>query len=286
LRFPIEKARGLGKMGCRVIMSTDRSSPLPHGDANAMSANRNLDRFLEQWPYEPGSVKVRIVSGDDGREVLQMRVDMGILQLEIDGRPDGERPHGFESYYDYLVSEELRDEDFVLNEDQCVEVDREFVQFYHRRVCWLTLREFQRAVEDADHTLSMMDLCSDHSPDEHWAISHEQYRPFVLFHRIQAAALDKLELRSPEVAVEELNKGLEQLRELFAEHDAEEQFDEDELVVRLVQLRESLRSHYHVGRTLEERLEEAVAKEEYELAAQLRDELAQRRTRSRGSSMP
>jgi len=249
--------------------------------SSEMSANKNLDGFLEQWPYEPGSVKVRVVQGDDGRDVLQMRVDMGILQLEIEGRPDGEHPHGFESYYDYLLSEELRDADFLLNEEQCIEVDREFAQFYHRRVCWLTLREFRRAVEDAEHTLGLMDLCNDHSPDDQWAISHEQYRPFVLFHRIQAAALEELEGQAPEAAVEELNRGLEQLHDLFAEHDAEEYFEEDELVVRLVELRESLRDHYHVGRTLQERLQDAVAREQYELAAKLRDELAHRRTQSR-----
>ena len=30
-----------------------------------------------------------------------------------------------------------------MTEEQCQEVDREFVQFYHRRVCWLTLREYR-----------------------------------------------------------------------------------------------------------------------------------------------
>jgi hypothetical protein len=248
-----------------------------------MSVKKNLDRLLEQWPYEPDSVKVRVVQGDNGRDVIQMRVDMGILQMEIDGRPDGNRPFGFESFYDYLLGEALLNEDFELSDEQCAEVDREFVQFYHRRVCWLTLRAFDRAVEDADHTLAMMDFCMDHSPDEQWTISHEQYRPFVLFHRIQACALAKLEAQAPEAAIEELNKGLEQLRELFAEHDAEEYFEEDGLVVRLVELRESLRSHYRVGRTLEERLQEAVATEQYELAAKLRDEMARRRARPHAS---
>ncbi|MCL4204659.1 MAG: UvrB/UvrC motif-containing protein [Pirellulaceae bacterium] len=248
-----------------------------------MAVKKNLDRLLEQWPFEPDSVKVRVVQGDDGRDVIQMRVDMGILQMEIDGRPDGNRPFGFESFYDYLLSEELQNEDFELSEEQCAEVDREFVQYYHRRVCWLTLRAFDRAVEDADHTLAMMDFCMEHSPDEQWTISHEQYRPFVLFHRIQASALGKLEAQAPEAAIEELNKGLDRLRGLFAEHDAEEYFEEDGLVVRLVELRESLRSHYRIGRTLEERLQEAVAKEQYELAAKLRDEMARRRSRPHAS---
>jgi hypothetical protein len=248
-----------------------------------MSAKKNLDRLLARWPYEPDSVKVRVVQGDDGRDVLQMRVDMGILQMEIEGRPDGARPHGFASYFEYLLSEEFLQDDFELSEEQCAEVDREFVQFYHRRVCWLTLRAFDRAVKDADHTLSLMDFCLDHSPDEHWIMSQEQYRPFVMFHRIQAAALSKLERQAPEAAIGELNRGLDELRELFAEHDAEEYFEEDGLVVRLVELRESLRSHYHIGRTLEERLQEAVAQEQYELAAKLRDEMARRRARPHAS---
>ena len=43
---------------------------------------------------------------------------------------------------------------------------------------------------------------------------------------------------------------------------------------RLTQLRESLRREYGVGRTLHEQLADAVAAEEYELAARIRDELA------------
>jgi hypothetical protein len=248
-----------------------------------MALKKNLDRLLVQWPYEPESVKVRVVQGDDGRDVIQMRVDMGILQMEIEGRPDGTRPFGFRSFYDYLLSEELHDDEFELSEEQCAEVDREFVQFYHRRVCWLALRAFDRAVEDADHTLALMDLCLEHSPDDQWVLAQEQYRPFVLFHRTQASALAKLEIQAPESAIEELNRGLDQIRELFVEHDAEEYFEEDGLVVRLVELRESLRTHYHIGRTLEERLREAVDREQYELAARLRDEMARRRARPHAS---
>jgi len=244
-----------------------------------MSRRQSIDRILEDWAYDPGTINVRLVRGDDDREVIQMRIDMGLLQLETTGRPDGDHPHGYETYYDYLVSRAFRDDEFELSEEQCLEADREFVQFYHRRMCWLALRRYSRAVADADHTLILMDFCADHSPDEDWTMSHEQYRPFVLFHRIQAAALEQLDQQSGEAAVHTINVGLEQLRDLFAEHDAEEIFEESELAVRLNELRESVRDQYHVGRTLQERLQDAVACEQYELAAQLRDELARRQTR-------
>ncbi len=199
------------------------------------------------------------------------------MQLEVEGRPDGTRPHGEESFYDFLVSQSLLEgDDLVLTDEQCTEVDREFVQFYHRRICWLKLQEYRQAVADADHTLGLMDFCVKHSPDENWTVSHEQYRPFVMFHRIQAAALAELEDSGPEAAVHQLNLGLKRLQQLFNDHDAEEQFEEDELVKRLTELRESLRREYSVGRTLHEQLADAVASEQYELAAQLRDELARR----------
>jgi protein-arginine kinase activator protein McsA len=48
------------------------------------------------------------------------------------------------------------------------------------------------------------------------------------------------------------------------------------MVTRLVEMRESLRTEYKIGKTLDERLAEAVATEQYELAAKLRDELNRR----------
>jgi hypothetical protein len=239
---------------------------------------QHIDHILGDWAYDSETVSVRIVPGADGRDVIQMRVDMGILQIETTGRPDGLRPEGFETYYDYLVSQAVRQgEDFAMDEAQCAEADREFVQYYHRRICWLALRRFPEAVQDAEHTLAFMDFCRKHSPDEQWTLSHEQYRPFVLFHRTQAAALAELdEGTGPESAVQAINEGLDRMGKVFEEFDAEEHFEEDDLVSRLIELRESLRDHYNVGRTLQERLADAIASEEYELAASLRDELNRR----------
>jgi hypothetical protein len=135
-----------------------------------------------------------------------------------------------------------------------------------------------------------MDFCKRHSSDEQWTISHEQYRPFVLYHRTQAAALayinqdedtidgadDAEPVDTAEFAIDEVNYGLIKLRELFAEYDAEEQFDEDELVQRLTEFREGLREKYEVGQTAKEQLETAISDEDYEAAARLRDQLSKR----------
>jgi hypothetical protein len=143
-------------------------------------------------------------------------------------------------------------------------------------MCWLALRDVERAVADADHTLTMMDFAIAHCPNTQWTIGHEQYRPFVLFHRTQAAALMALEQAGADSAIAEINHGLQRLHSVFQEAEAEEQFDHDQQVVQLVRLKEWLRTEYHVGQTLDEQLAEAVAAEQYERAAQLRDQIARR----------
>jgi hypothetical protein len=243
-----------------------------------MAVRKDIDAILKGWSYQPGEIAARLIRATNGRQVLQLRIDMGVMQLEMTGRPDGERPHGFETYLDYLLAESLHaGTDFRLSEEQCAEVDREFVQFYQRRICWLALREFQSAVTDADHSLALMSLARASSPNENWTLEHEQYRPFIQFHRTQAAALAAVDAEEPESAVEEINQGLESLRLLFEEFELAEKFEEDDLVGRLRELRESIREHYHLGRTLAERLADAIAREQFELAAHLRDELARRR---------
>ena len=105
-----------------------------------MARKTHIDHILKDWPYEPNSVSVRVIQGRDGRDVIQMRIEMGILQLEIEGRPDGDRPGGFDTYYAFLSDQAANDPKIVMTEEQCSEADREFVQFYNRRICWMAIR--------------------------------------------------------------------------------------------------------------------------------------------------
>lgn len=245
----------------------------------------DIDPVLRQWPFKPGVIAARLIHASDGREVLQMRIEMGLLQMEVVGRPDGDHPGGFDTCLEWLNERARTEGDaFALNAEQCIEIDREFLQFYHRRICFLALRQFARAVVDSDYALKLMDFVTAHSPNPQWTLSHEQYRPFVLFHRIQSSAMLELQESGPERAIETINQGLEQMRKVFAKFDAEEQFDQDELVRQLGDMKESLREEYRVGKTLAEQLADAVAAEEYERAARLRDDIAKRQARQ--SAMP
>jgi len=53
----------------------------------------DITQALRGWSFEPGQVNVRLIRGNDGKPKLQLRLDLGLLQMELDGRPDGKRPH-------------------------------------------------------------------------------------------------------------------------------------------------------------------------------------------------
>jgi hypothetical protein len=251
-------------------MTTGSDSPNKHEGEEALF----LDALLAEWPLNPKSLTVRQLQARNGRQVIQMRIEMGVLQLETEGRPGGDRPFGATTMLHY-IQDKLKDaaSDYILSEDECFECDREFIQFYHRRVCWLTLKEYDRAAADARHTLALMDLCRQHSPDDAWTVSHEQYRPFVIYHRVQAEAMSLLGSEDPGSAIHCINQAIVEVEEAFAAN-GDDETEREQLVARLEEMRETLRERFSVGRTLQEQLADAIQAEQYELAAKLRDALA------------
>jgi hypothetical protein len=163
-----------------------------------------------------------------------------------------------------------------MNPEQCQEADREFLQYYHRRLCWLTLRLYERAIADADHTLAFMDFVNRYAPDEEYALAHEQYRGFVHFHRAQAAAGLALERNDPERAIDELQAGIEHICAFYEKHSLHDRIEEDPMLRHLRDMQQQIRTMHQITATLKEQLAEAVAQEDYERAARLRDEIRRR----------
>src|SRR5438132_10302798 len=85
----------------------------------------DLDNLLKDWPHEPGQIKVRKIAGDDGAEKLQMRLDLGLIQMKMTGRPDGLRPFDCESLLEYhraKADERLAaGEAYVLSDEECTD---------------------------------------------------------------------------------------------------------------------------------------------------------------------
>ena len=93
----------------------------------------------------------------------------------------------------------------------------------------------------------------------------------MIFQRTQAAAALQVEKGCPGGAVDEIRAGLEKLRGFFAAFDMEEEMEEDGMVQHLRKVEQQLRQEYKIEATLQEQLEQAIADEDYEKAARLRD---------------
>jgi hypothetical protein len=250
---------------------------------------RDIDEALRDWPFDPGAGEIlaREVKARDGRSIVQVRVELGILQMEVEGRPDGARPHGFTTYLDFMrhrVASRGREaasgaSRWTMASDHCAESDREFVQFNQRRVAWLSLQRYDRALRDADHTLALMDFVARHGINEEYIAAHERLRGLVLFHRTQAAAALALERRRPDEAIEVVQEGSDRLvrhHQAWCEANDEDEIPDLPLIEQLRELEREIRRNFAVQKTLREQLDEAVAAEDYERAARLRDQIRAR----------
>ena len=241
----------------------------------------DLTRLLRSWTYEPGRVNARRITGRDGRPKLQIRIDLGVLQMEVEGRPDGRRPEGFESLLEYQRDRLQRyagqgggTEGFVLSPDECRALREEAVQYYHRYVALMALVDYEAVVRDTTRNLAVFDLCRQFAAEESDRAVLEQFRPYVIMVRARAEAERALAANGSREALAAIDRGLEEIRVIF-EQAGQGGFDQANEVQLLRGMRETLVPRLPVSQRMElhERLRAAVDAENYELAAVLRDEL-------------
>ena len=144
----------------------------------------DLNTILKDWPHENGNIKVRKIAGLDGREKLQLRVDLGVLQMEVAGRPDGRRPHNCESLLEYHQKRAIRaaakGETYELTPEQCAELQQEGIQYYHRYLSLFQINDFEGVVRDTQRNLDLFTFVSEHTDREEFSWSLQQFRPYVL----------------------------------------------------------------------------------------------------------
>ena len=262
-----------------------KKGPPPERPAKA-AASKDIAGVLKSWPYEPGTISVRKVSGLDGVPKLQMRLDLGLLQMELTGRPDGDRPHGHESLLDFH-EHELADHarrngtelGYQLTGEQCQSLREEAVMYYHRYLSLSVLEEFEGVVRDTGRNLRVLDICGKYAAEEQDRVAMEQYRPYLTMMNVRAAAQVHLEFKRFGEAARTVNDGLEQIREFYERFGQEELFEKsnEARVLRRFAREVQRKSPVDPVERLRRRLDRAVKDERYEEAAKLRDEIDRRR---------
>lgn len=230
--------------------------------------------MLREWSFDPRHT-MRMFTAEDGRLVLQVRLPLGIEQYELDGRPDGERPHGHETYLQFL-EEQLRrhivtrgsDAGFTVNTTDVAELQKEGVLFYSRYVLLYRLERYDMVLRDTEHNLRLCDLLEQYCPlgEERDAVL--QYRPFII--RINAAA------RAAAIQAGQLSGNVAAvLEDAIARIEALEPVDTPVFQLEVHRSIQHLRELVPAapGDALEEELERALQEENYEQAAVLRDRI-------------
>ena len=121
--------------------------------------SEDIQHLLDGWEFEPDQLQVRFITGDDGREKIQMRIDLGLIQLETTGRPDGERPEGHESLLDSYEAKAQeaaeRGSTFSLGPEACAQLMREGLQYYHRYLSAFHLERYDIVALDTLRNLRL-----------------------------------------------------------------------------------------------------------------------------------
>src|SRR5688500_8538958 len=195
------------------------------------SLSKDILPLLKGWDYEPGTINVRKINGSDGAPKLQMRLDLGLLQMEMTGRPDGVRPHGFESLLDYYETQ-LADHrrrngtelGFHLDGTQCQSLREEAVMYYHRYLSLFVLEDFMGVVRDTARNLRVLDLCGKFAADEQDQLVLEQYRPYITMMHARAQASIQFKEKRYGEALKTVQTGLTSIRQFFERFGQEEAY--------------------------------------------------------------
>lgn len=240
----------------------------------------DLSIITDGWTYdeEDEAENVRKVVGIDGADKVQVRIRNGLLQWEMDGRPDGTRPHDCPSMLEHC--RRLREEGDLdeLTVEAVEELVQELFDYYQRSQALFHLGDFSRVLADLEHCLGVLGILRDSVPQE--SFQFEQYRPGLLVDKARAGMLLEVQNGDLREAFVALNEGIRQVEEFYLEHELDEDIPESTERQVLIELRRSLRERHNVPlndrellRSLRLEQELAIHYEDYEMAARLRDKI-------------
>lgn len=245
---------------------------------------RDLRHILKDWEYEPGKISVRRILGNDGRDKIQTRIDLGLMQCNLDGRPDDDRPYGYESLLEYFearltdhVNRTGDDDGFLLSSSACRDLRHEGYLYYQRYLALFVLEDFERVARDTARNLRLMDFLARYAASEDDRMALDPQRPYLVMMYNRARALIALQKDESERALRIVDGAIYRVQGLLEELELSEPDEIDQQSE--IRLLEDLRARViaslpeNCPTKLEIDLSQAVAQEDFERAALLRDRL-------------
>jgi hypothetical protein len=267
---------------CITFRATGRG--LPHLLLDAVM-NEDIGQILENWPFDPEN-SIRKVIDPSGVEKIQVRVDQGafqgVLQMNLDGRPDGRRPHDADFAFDhYKDSQETHLEKegsldgFELSEEECQELFDESRRIYERYVFLLQIQDYDRVIRDTEQNMDLFRFVNTYAEREEDQGNLEKWWPYII--RIHGVARVMIAMQDDdfESAAEIIDEARERIKALD-QVDAEEfRIEKRRSVQALDDLEQELLSKRPLNLLdrLKKELGDAIDQEAFERAAKLRDRI-------------
>ena len=245
----------------------------------------DIGPLLRHWPYSQDN-SIRKIIDQDGTEKIQVRVDQGafqgILQMELDGRPDGRTPRNTPYVLDHFrnkleehIQKSETESGFQLSSKHSRELFDESRQIYERYVFLLQIQDYDRVIRDTERNMDMFRFINRYAATEKDRMNLEKWWPYVL--RIHAIARVMIATESEDYAsgINIIRDVLDKIKNLV-EVDAEEfAIEKKRSIKALTELLEELEQKRPLteAERLKKELLEAIDREEFERAAELRDKI-------------
>jgi hypothetical protein len=252
-----------------------------------MDQHLDLKDWLSDWPYDDVH-NVRIARGADGREIMHVRTPLGIEQYELEGRPDGQRPYGAESVFDHHLArlaaqkEAGKEDTFRLSRDECAELFDEGVLFYHRYLHLFQLEDWKRTARDTARNLLLFDFVNRYAKRQEDRLQLEQWRPYILRMNAAAEAMVCSEAKDYEAARRIIRQGISRIESLPEMDNPTFVFERKRSLEALQGLAAEIEKKRPLSKLeeLNRELHQAVSAQEFERAAELRDQIRALRNQS------
>lgn len=227
----------------------------------------DIREILARWSWERDGPRARVFWGADGVERLQVRLEAGLLQYEGVGRPDGLRPEGFESAWDAARAKEGK------VGPEAADALRHEAQLFHQRAsAWFLLGAFDRAAADCARNASAMQWLVENALPEIDPTPLQSIHLAAILLQARAEATGCARRGDTQGALAAIDRALGRMQHFQREGDAG-----STEAAMLRALRDAFIPKLPSSQRadLEQRLREAVRRENFALASILRDELRQ-----------
>ena len=256
-----------------------------------MDEGIDLRDVLRDWEFDPQH-NIRVLRAENGREIMQVRLPLGVEQYEMDGRPDGRRPHNCESALDFYLERHGRPTaeghpgEFTLGAAECAELMEEGTLYYYRYLHLFQIGDWKRTVRDTTRNIVLFDFLKQHAERPEGRVAMEKWRPYLLRMNGVSQAMIELGKKNYGRAMDIVQQAMQAIRGLPEIEDEAFRFERqrsldalDALVAQIAKSRPLTEEE-----RLDAEMKKAVASEEFEKAAELRDKIRDLHTRVQASN--